>query len=205
MNSLGWRYGKKGQNLIEYAILLALIVGIGIFMYTHSSAFTQSIETVYKNAQDVLKGAASESSSDTKQSVDKQNALLLAQALKDAVDKGRITLGNGAWIGAAVVRHTDGTYGVDGGASGDVKIDSRKYGNYQGLWGNIINTSGIGITSDSASVANDKTQWYGVRLDSNGHAVYYEATTDNPSFIKIGNRQEVPNFEGSDVRTETLF
>lgn len=153
----------------------------------------------------MLKGAASESSSDTKQSVDKQNALLLAQALKDAVDKGRITLGNGAWIEAAVVRHTDGTYGVDGGASGDVKIDGRKYGNYQGLWGNIINTSGIGITSDSASVANDKTQWYGVRLDSNGHAVYYEATTDNPSFIKIGNRQEVPNFEGSDVRTETLF
>lgn len=39
MNSLGWRYGKKGQNLIEYAILLALIVGIGIFMYTHSYPF----------------------------------------------------------------------------------------------------------------------------------------------------------------------
>ena len=205
MNSLGWRYRKKGQNLIEYAILLALIVGIGIFMYTHSSAFTQYIESAYKNAQDVLIGAASEYSSNTNQSVDKQNALLLAQALKDAVDKGRITLGNGAWIEAAVVRHTDGTYGVDGGASGDVKIDGRKYGNYQGLWGNIINTSGIGITSDSASVANDKTQWYGVRLDSNGHAVYYEATTDNPSFIKIGNRPEVPNFEGSDVRTETLF
>lgn len=205
MNSLGWGCRKKGQNLIEYAILLALIIGIGAFIYMNPSGFTRSIKTIYENAQDVLKGAASESSSNTKQSVDKQNALLLAQALKDAVDKGRITLGNGAWIEAAVVRHTDGTYGVDGGASGDVKIDGRKYGNYQGLWGNIINTSGIGITSDNASVAGDKTQWYGVRLDSNGHAVYYEATTDNPSFIKIGNRQEVPNFEGSDVRTETLF
>ena len=55
------------------------------------------------------------------------------------------------------------------------------------------------------TVDNDKTQWYGVRLDSNGHAVYYEATTDNPSFVKIGSRTEIPNFEGRDVSTKPLF
>lgn len=104
-----------------------------------------------------------------------------------------------------MVRHTDGTFGVDGGASGNVKIDGRNYRNYKELWGNIINTSGIGITSDNATVNNDKTQWYGVRLDSDGHAVYYEATTDNPSFVKIGSRTEIPNFEGRDVSTKPLF
>lgn len=196
---------NKGQNLIEYAILLALIVGIGAFIYMNSSGLAPSVGTVYDNAHSLLEGTVSNSSEQPQQSVDGQNAHLLAQALKKAVDTGRITLGDGAWVEVAVVRHTDGTFGVDGGASSNVKIDGRNYGNYQGLWGNIINTSGIGITSDNASVANDKTQWYGVRLDSNGHAVYYEATTDNPSFIKIGNRPEVPNFDGSDVHTETLF
>ena len=182
----------KGQNLIQYAILLALIVSIGVFIYMNSSGFTQSVGTVYDKAQSLLEEAGGNSSEPPQQSIDDQNAQLLAQALKNAVNTGRITLGDGAWVEVAVVRHTDGTFGVDGGASGNVKIDGRNYGNYQGLWGNIINTSGIGITSDNASVANDKTQLYGVRLDSNGHAVYYEATTDNPPFIKIGNRPEVP-------------
>lgn len=195
----------KGQNLIQYAILLALIVSIGAFIYMNSSGFTQSVGTVYDKAQSLLEEAGGNSSEPPQQSIDDQNAQLLAQALKNAVNTGRITLGDGALVEVAVVRHTDGTFGVDGGASGNVKIDGRNYRNYNELWGNIINTSGIGITSDNVTVDNDKTQWYGVRLDSNGHAVYYEATTDNPSFVKIGNRTEIPNFEGRDVSTKPLF
>ena len=184
----------KGQNLIQYAILLALIVSIGAFIYMNLSGFTQSVGTVYDNAQSLLEEAGGNSSEPPQQSIDDQNAQLLAQALKNAVNTGRITLGDGALVEVAVVRHTDGTFGVDGGASGNVKIDGRNYRNYKELWGNIINTSGIGITSDNVTVDNDKTQWYGVRLDSNGHAVYYEATTDNPSFVKIGSRTEILHF-----------
>ena len=195
----------KGQNLIQYAILLALIVSIGAFIYMNSSGFTQSVGTVYDNAQSLLEEAGGNSSEPPQQSIDDQNAQLLAQALKNAVNTGRITLGDGALVEVAVVRHTDGTFGVDGGASGNVKIDGRNYRNYKELGGNIINTSGIGITSDNVTVDNDKTQWYGVRLDSNGHAVYYEATTDNPSFVKIGSRTVIPNFEGRDVSTKPLF
>ena len=195
----------KGQNLIQYAILLALIVSIGAFIYMNSSGFTQSVGTVYDNAQSLLEEAGGNSSEPPQQSIDDQNAQLLAQALKNAVNTGRITLGDGALVEVAVVRHTDGTFGVDGGASGNVKIDGRNYRNYKELWGSIINTSRIGITSDNVTVDNDKTQWYGVRLDSNGHAVYYEATTDNPSFVKIGSRTEIPNFEGRDVSTKPLF
>ena len=195
----------KGQNLIQYAILLALIVSIGAFIYMNSSGFTQSVGTVYDKAQSLLEEAGGNSSEPPQQSIDDQNAQLLAQALKNAVNTGRITLGDGALVEVAVVRHTDGTFGVDGGASGNVKIDGRNYRNYKELWGNIINTSGIGITSDNATLNNDKTQWYGVRLYSDGHAVYYEATTDNPSFVKIGSRTEIPNFEGRDVSTKPLF
>lgn len=41
---------NKGQNLIEYAILLALIVGIGAFIYMNSSGLAPSVGTVYDNA-----------------------------------------------------------------------------------------------------------------------------------------------------------
>ena len=37
---------NKGQNLIEYAILLALIVGIGAFIYMNSSGLAPSVGTV---------------------------------------------------------------------------------------------------------------------------------------------------------------
>lgn len=47
----------KGQNLIQYAILLALIVSIGAFIYMNSSGFTQSVGTVYDNAQSLLEEA----------------------------------------------------------------------------------------------------------------------------------------------------
>lgn len=48
---------EKGQDLIEYALLLAIIVGIGFLMYDQSR-MSDSIRTVFNNAGTLMENAA---------------------------------------------------------------------------------------------------------------------------------------------------
>ena len=51
-------YGsEKGQDLIEYALLLALIVAVGILIY-QQSGLKDSLVTIFTNANTVAKTAA---------------------------------------------------------------------------------------------------------------------------------------------------
>lgn len=50
-------FGEKGQDLIEYALLLAIVVGIGYLIYTTSDLQT-SIQSIFKNAGSVTASAA---------------------------------------------------------------------------------------------------------------------------------------------------
>ena len=49
--------GKKGQNLIEYALLLAIITSIGFYIYDQSGP-VPSIRTVFNQADSLLKTGA---------------------------------------------------------------------------------------------------------------------------------------------------
>lgn len=51
-------FGEKGQDLIEYALLLAIVVGIGYLIYTTSDLQT-SIQSIFSNAGSVTSAAAS--------------------------------------------------------------------------------------------------------------------------------------------------
>ena len=51
------KLGQKGQDLIEYALLLAIVVGIGYLIYTTSDLQT-SIKTIFTNASNVTSSAA---------------------------------------------------------------------------------------------------------------------------------------------------
>ena len=52
------KLGQKGQDLIEYALLLAIVVGIGYLIYT-TSGLNDNIKTIFTNASNVTSSAAS--------------------------------------------------------------------------------------------------------------------------------------------------
>lgn len=51
------KLGQKGQDLIEYALLLAIVVGIGFMIYK-TSDLQDSIKTIFTNASNVTSSAA---------------------------------------------------------------------------------------------------------------------------------------------------
>lgn len=52
------KLGQKGQDLIEYALLLAIVVGIGYLIYT-TSGLNDNIQSIFTNAGNVTSSAAS--------------------------------------------------------------------------------------------------------------------------------------------------
>ena len=56
--------GEKGQDLVEYALLLAIVVGIGFLIY-QSSGLNENLKTIFNNASQVTSSAASISTSTT--------------------------------------------------------------------------------------------------------------------------------------------
>lgn len=52
------KLGQKGQDLIEYALLLAIVVGIGYLIYT-TSGLNDNIQSIFSNAGNVTSSAAS--------------------------------------------------------------------------------------------------------------------------------------------------
>ena len=53
--------GEKGQDLVEYALLLAIVVGIGYLIYSQSG-LQHSINSIFTNANTVAGKAASAAS-----------------------------------------------------------------------------------------------------------------------------------------------
>lgn len=54
--------GEKGQDLVEYALLLAIVVGIGFLIY-QESGLNHNLTTIFNNASQVTSSAASISTS----------------------------------------------------------------------------------------------------------------------------------------------
>ncbi len=52
--------GEKGQDMVEYALLLAIIVAIGWLIYDQSQ-LKDSLTTIFSNAGEVTSKAAEES------------------------------------------------------------------------------------------------------------------------------------------------
>lgn len=51
------KLGQKGQDLIEYALLLAIVVGIGYLIYT-TLGLNDNIQSIFSNAGNVTSSAA---------------------------------------------------------------------------------------------------------------------------------------------------
>lgn len=56
--------GEKGQDMVEYALMLAIIVGIGWMIY-NQVGLKDAINNVFNNANNLMNKAASTSSGNT--------------------------------------------------------------------------------------------------------------------------------------------
>lgn len=54
------RLGEKGQDMVEYALMLAMIVGIGWVIYKQAG-MAEQINTVFNNAADLMTKSANQS------------------------------------------------------------------------------------------------------------------------------------------------
>ena len=96
-----WR--QKGQDMIEYALMLALVVGIGGFIYTQG--YGDNISAVFNNAGSLLEQvnksqeeAKKEAEKAAAREADRNYADHLGDLLKNAVSKEIITMGNGSSV-----------------------------------------------------------------------------------------------------------
>lgn len=58
------RLGEKGQDMVEYALMLAIIVGIGWMIYNQAQ-LDDKIDNVFNNAGNLMNDAASKSAKPT--------------------------------------------------------------------------------------------------------------------------------------------
>lgn len=111
---------SKGQNIIEYALMLAIIVGIGFLIYSQNN-FGQKIQAVFGNANNLL--ATVEKESDPAVIHDRGYADAMAKMLKAAIAKGTVQLSEGSTVGIYAQNAPNGNadkYNINGLKTGNV-------------------------------------------------------------------------------------
>ena len=170
-----WR--QKGQDMIEYALMLALVVGIGGFIYTQG--YGDNISAVFNNAGSLLEQvnksqeeAKKEAEKAAAREADRNYADSLGDLLKKAVSNGTITMGNGSSVSIFVQNQPNPKYKnwhMNGASTGsDVKVNGKNYIN--GRFVNMLEA--VGDDYSSAEVKQDGVYWYGVQIkkDSTGNS-----------------------------------
>ena len=168
---------EKGQNIIEYALMLALVVGIGGFIYTQG--YGDNISAVFNHAGNLLEEvnktqeeAKKEAEKAAAREADRNYADHLGELLKKAVSNGTITMGNGSSVSIFVQNQTNPKYKnwhMNGASTGsDVKVNGKNYIN--GRFVNMLEA--VGDDYSSAEVKQDDVYWYGVQIkkDSTGNS-----------------------------------
>lgn len=87
MTSLPTGRSEKGQDLIEYALLLALLVAVGVLIYSQSG-LSNSLQTIFRNSGSLMETAASEGTNGANNEEHRTIPELVGQAITD----GTLTL-----------------------------------------------------------------------------------------------------------------
>lgn len=160
--------------------MLALVVGIGSFIYTQG--YGDNISAVFNNAGNLLEEvnktqeeAKKEAEKAAAREADRNYADHLGDLLKNAVSKEIITMGNGSSVSIFVQNQPNPKYNkyknwhMNGASTGsDVKVNGKNYIN-----GGFVNMlEAVGDDYSSAEVKQDGVYWYGVQIkkDSTGNS-----------------------------------
>lgn len=171
---------QKGQDLIEYALMLALVVGIGSFIYTQG--YGDNISAVFNHAGNLLEEvnktqeeAKKEAEKAAAREADRNYANYLGDLLMKAVSNETITMGNGSSVSIFVQNQPNPKYAKYGGlymngayTGSDVKVNGEEY--IKGGFVKMLNA--VGGDYSSAEVKQDDVYWYGVQIkrDSTGNS-----------------------------------
>lgn len=165
---------EKGQNIIEYALMLALVVGIGSFIYTQG--YGDNISAVFNNAGNLLEEAnktQEEAKKEADRNADRRYADHMAELLKDAIKNGVLVMDDGTTIylfaqnkpGKKLERSF-----VNGAVYGHSQVNGKNYGNkdyaigFDGLWQEVDKEKSY----KKASVRQGDIDWYGVGITRKG-------------------------------------
>lgn len=171
-----WR--QKGQDMIEYALMLALVVGIGGFIYTQG--YGDNISAVFNNAGSLLEQvnksqeeAKEEAEKAAARNDDRNYADHMAELLKDAIKNGVLVMDDKTTV-YLLAQNKPGTKldnsFVNGAVYGQTKVKGKSYGNkanqvgFDGLW-KAVDTEG---SYSKDSVHQSDIDWYGVGITRNG-------------------------------------
>lgn len=190
---------EKGQNIIEYALMLALVVGIGSFIYTQG--YGDNISAVFDHAGNLLEEvnktqeeAKKEAEKAAAREADRNYADSLGDLLKKAVSNGTITMGNGSSVSIFVQNQTNPKYKnwhMNGASTGsDVKVNGKNY--IKGRFVNMLEA--VGDDYSNAEVKQDGVYWYGVQIkkDSTGNSYTLSYMDSNINSYKN-------NYSGFDI------
>lgn len=184
---------QKGQDLIEYALMLALVVGIGGFIYTQG--YGANISGVFNNAGNLLEQvdkSQKEAKEEAARNADRSYADYLGELLKKAVANGTIKLSNGSSVYLLVQNEPNSKYSgthMNAAKTGDtVWIKDKEYG--KNAWFSSI-LDAVGGDYSNAGVQQDGVFWYGVQIkkDSTGNGYtlsYMDSNTLSYNSDKTG-------------------
>lgn len=201
---------EKGQNIIEYALMLALVVGIGSFIYTQG--YGDNISAVFDHAGNLLEEvnktqeeAKKEAEKAAAREADRNYADSLGDLLKKAVSNGTITMGNGSSVSIFVQNQTNPKYKnwhMNGASTGsDVKVNGKNY--IKGRFVNMLEA--VGDDYSNAEVKQDGVYWYGVQIkkDSTGNSYTLSYMDSNIDSYKNNYSGFDINQDNAPYKTET--
>lgn len=186
---------QKGQDLIEYALMLALVVGIGSFIYTQG--YGDNISAVFNNAGNLLEEvnksqeeAKKEAEKAAAREADRNYADHLGDLLKDAVTNGSIKLGDGSSVYLLVQNEPNSNYhnlhmnGAKTGGKVWIKNASGNLVDYSKAgFDTMLNTVGGNYHNyQDAAVKQDGVYWYGVQIKKDGSSYtlsYMDSNTNS--------------------------
>lgn len=182
---------QKGQDLIEYALMLALVVGIGGFIYTQG--YGDYISGVFNNAGNLLEQvdkSQEEAKEEAARNADRSYADYLGELLKKAVANETIKLSNGSSVYLLVQNEPNSKYSgthMNAAKTGDtVWIKDKEYG--KNAWFSSILDAAGGDYSN-AGVQQVGVYWYGVQIkkDGDGYILsYMDSNKDSYNNDKTG-------------------
>lgn len=162
------KWNEKAQGIVEYALILAFIVGIAAAIFA-KGGLAEAVSDAYFQISKTIAYAMD----NTKEGHQRFAQSQLEQGLKSAIQNKKIRLeSEGAWVEIDLQSDLNDKIKAkaDGGKGGTVKVNDVDYTQFTGLWDATgLNPSHIDL--DEADLGN----WAGVRIEKSGDAykVYY--------------------------------
>lgn len=166
------KWNEKAQGIVEYALILAFIVGIAAAIFA-KGGLAEAVSDAYFQISKTIAYAMD----NTKEGHQRFAQSQLEQGLKSAIQNKKIRLeSEGAWVEIDLQSDLNDKIKAkaDGGKGGNVTVNGITYGPSTGYFTGLWDATGLDpsrVHLDEADLGN----WAGVRIEKSGDAykVYY--------------------------------